>query len=246
MGSFKKNKKIKEKMRTTIIISILITVILIFSLNSAAIIIKGTTYDIGLDLLENSFVEINTKPQQKIVAKQGTYIFEVPKGNYTITAKNKALSTSEQITISNDQGEYMLDLILLPELDQDFLEEIDQTEVQNYEEYLIEEKKDHKLMISIIFAGAILIIIISYLAIRKKQKAEIKKAKKTKIKELMQDDKEKVINFLKKQGGRALQKDIRREMAVSEAKISLLIDELVMKKIVEKIKKGRGNIIILK
>jgi uncharacterized membrane protein len=57
---------------------------------------------------------------------------------------------------------------------------------------------------------------------------------------------DKILQALKKQGGRATQKDIRKEIPLSEAKISLMIAELEHKGKVEKIKKGRGNIIILK
>jgi len=55
-----------------------------------------------------------------------------------------------------------------------------------------------------------------------------------------------VIEFIKTQEGRTTQKDIRKQFPLSEAKISLMIADLENRKIVEKIKKGRGNIIILK
>ena len=52
--------------------------------------------------------------------------------------------------------------------------------------------------------------------------------------------------MIRKEGGRATQKDIRKQIPLSEAKISLMLAELEHKGVVEKIKKGRGNIIILK
>ena len=55
----------------------------------------------------------------------------------------------------------------------------------------------------------------------------------------------KIVDILKKEGGRATQKDIRKEAPLSEAKISLMIAELEHKGIIKKIKKGRGNIIVL-
>ena len=65
--------------------------------------------------------------------------------------------------------------------------------------------------------------------------------------ELHQDaDIAKLIEFLKKEGGRTTQKDIRNEIPLSEAKISLMISELEHKGIIDKVKKGRGNIILLK
>ena len=59
-------------------------------------------------------------------------------------------------------------------------------------------------------------------------------------------DLENLIEFIKKQEGRTTQKDIRNNFPHSEAKISLMIAELEDKEIVKKLKKGRGNIIILK
>src|SRR3989338_9800340 len=59
-------------------------------------------------------------------------------------------------------------------------------------------------------------------------------------------DLENLIEFIKKQEGRTTQKDIRNNFTHSEAKISLMIAELEDKEIVKKLKKGRGNIIILK
>ena len=60
------------------------------------------------------------------------------------------------------------------------------------------------------------------------------------------NDLEDIIKIIKIEGGRTTQKHIRKQIPLSEAKISLMIDELEHKGIIEKIKKGRGNIIILK
>ena len=54
------------------------------------------------------------------------------------------------------------------------------------------------------------------------------------------------VDLIKKEGGRISQKDLRKQIPLSEAKISLMIAELESKGVIDKIKKGRGNIIILK
>ena len=54
-----------------------------------------------------------------------------------------------------------------------------------------------------------------------------------------------ILDILKQEGGRATQKEIRKHIPLSEAKISLMIAELEAKGKVKKVKKGRGNIIIL-
>ena len=72
------------------------------------------------------------------------------------------------------------------------------------------------------------------------KKEEIKEEKET-INDLNQ-----IIKIIKDEGGRATQKEIRKKIPLSEAKISLMIAELEHEGKVKKIKKGRGNIIILK
>lgn len=56
---------------------------------------------------------------------------------------------------------------------------------------------------------------------------------------------EQITEFIKEEHGRVNQKDIRKQFPMSEAKISLIIKELEAKGFVQKIKKGKGNIIIL-
>ncbi len=60
------------------------------------------------------------------------------------------------------------------------------------------------------------------------------------------DDLQSIISFIEKEGGRTTQKELRKHFPYSEAKISLMLAELEHKNTLEKIKKGRGNIIILK
>lgn len=119
------------------------------------------------------------------------------------------------------------------------------------------------------------VLIYAYYWRRKKEKEELKEINKglqqakqlakehppdEKVKEVLRamEDKERlekedklasdteiILEILKKEGGRATQKEIRKHIPLSEAKISLMIAELEHQKKVKKVKKGRGNIIIL-
>ncbi|MHC1582167.1 MAG: helix-turn-helix transcriptional regulator [Candidatus Syntropharchaeia archaeon] len=62
--------------------------------------------------------------------------------------------------------------------------------------------------------------------------------------ELPEDLKE-VISIIQQNGGRITQKELRKKLSLSEAKISLMITDLENRGLVTKIKKGRGNVIIL-
>jgi len=54
-----------------------------------------------------------------------------------------------------------------------------------------------------------------------------------------------IVEFISNEGGRTTQTEIRNKFPSSEAKISLMITELEHKGIVKRIKKGRGNVIVL-
>ena len=77
-----------------------------------------------------------------------------------------------------------------------------------------------------------------------------KKPKNLRVDDVREDnvdpDLKTVLDIIKKEGGRITQKELRKQIPLSEAKISLMISELEHKKIVQKVKKGRGNILILK
>ena len=63
---------------------------------------------------------------------------------------------------------------------------------------------------------------------------------------MIDGDLKKIMRLLRKNKGRLTQKEIRKEFPLSEAKISLMIAELESLGKIKKIKKGRGNIIVLK
>lgn len=201
--------------------------------------IHGTVYDEGLEVVKDSIVEVDSTPQQREVAKDGTYSFTLPQGDYTITVKSDSLTAEEKIVIDKD-GDYVLDLFLFPNFEQED-ELAQETGGINIEDEYFQE--DNKTMFAIIGLAIFLIIAGIVLYFLKKKKSKIKVG----IEDVVEDDEtEKYLEFIKKHGGRTTQKDIRKNFPMSEAKISLVITELEHKGKVEKIKKGRGNVIILK
>lgn len=61
----------------------------------------------------------------------------------------------------------------------------------------------------------------------------------------MPDDLKEVVHIIEKNGGRITQLDLRKALPYSEAKVSLMITDLESRGIIKKVKKGRGNVIIL-
>jgi len=198
--------------------------------------IYGTVYDFGLNKAYNAVVEINSSPSQKIVANAGTYAFSVSPGIYKIAAEKGDEFTEEVIEIS--EGRFVRDLILLPDLDEDLLE--DEEEIPPIDETLdiIAQKPTYQWILwLVVFA------VLGYI-VWKVSQAPTKVVEK-KIKEIVvSSDLERLIKFIEKHNGRVLQKDLRKEFPYSEAKISLMVDELEAKGVVKRVKKGRGNIII--
>jgi uncharacterized membrane protein len=63
---------------------------------------------------------------------------------------------------------------------------------------------------------------------------------------LLPADLQEVMDIIRGQGGRITQKDLRSKLKYSEGKVSLMIADLERRDLLEKFKRGRGNVIILK
>lgn len=220
-------------------------VFILLAVFTSAATIYGSVYDLSLKKVNNALVEINTTPRQLIVAKNGSYSFNVGNGVYGIKSqvvqKNTVLAfVQENITIKQD-GSYILDLILFPDVEEG-VEDISLDVNGN----VIESRKSNILIGTVILI--FIIGIASFLYFKKMKNPKEGKKEVIEKKEDAHDDGnlEHIIKIIKQEGGRATQKDIRKQIPLSEAKISLMIAELEHKGVVEKIKKGRGNIIILK
>ncbi len=231
--------------------------LLVFPLVSAAML-KGSIYNSNLDLENNVLVEINSTPVQKFLAKEGNYEFNVPLGKYTLTARKGLLDVREDTTIVSD-GIFVVDLFLLP----DFSTE-DELWGEASEQLVDDQTLSTSSLKSEWWRYLLVIIILGLLGwryakmrrkygplnrFRKEMKVEHVKTMEQHKQDIAEEPGylDEVLEIIKKNDGRVTQKQIRREMLhLSEAKISLIITELEHKGVVEKIKKGRGNVVVLK
>jgi uncharacterized membrane protein len=200
-----------------------------------------------LEPINGVIVEINTTPVQKKVTENGSYIFDsVPPGNYTIRAVYKTekeyLYAEENITIVTE-GRYVIDLILFPEINIPDIQDIEMVEfdigdVGGWNYFIL-------IPIPVIIAFAVLLI---YL--RRSRVDEIEFQEEPDLEangiESLPDDLREVVEILIRNDGRISQRDLRKKIGCSEAKMSLMVADLERRGIVEKVKKGRGNIIFLK
>tara|TARA_Y100000034_G_C6895023_1_gene412467 strand:- start:1601 stop:2230 length:630 start_codon:yes stop_codon:yes gene_type:complete len=204
----------------------LVILVLVLIPSVSAAIIQGKVYDLELNRLDNVIVEINTVPGQRIISQQGEYFFNAPEGEYIITARavidEVVYLTNESISIIDD-GEYIIDLFLFPELGN----------VPDLDVDLDDNKKSPIAYI----VGFILVALVLFFAFRLGKNKDIK---------IDDDDSlNSVYNLIKKEK-RTTQKEIRKRSSLSEAKISLIITQLEEEGKIQKIRKGRSNIIILK
>lgn len=245
---------------------VLLVVLLIPS--SLAATISGTLYDYSLEELPDVIVTIDSIPPQKYIVKDGSYHFTIGFGIYKLEAKHYEdnilkESALEEIVIDKE-GDYIVDLILLPSLDEE--QKLIQDFPVNFDPY--EEKKTPVKILFALVSFLLLVVIIYYIKRAERDIEAEKQAPTEEIEEKIQEQKthseknkkiEKEADYepegdkyfqqilvMIKEHKRITQKEIRKDIPLSEAKVSLIITEMESKGLVQKIKKGRGNIIVWK
>ncbi|MEM2890715.1 MAG: hypothetical protein QW358_05210 [Candidatus Hadarchaeum sp.] len=212
--------------------------------------VHGTVYYwYNLEPLRNAIVEVNSTPVQVYVAKNGEYSFNLPPGNYVITARyyrdNVLLYYAEENLTILGGGEYIVDLIAFPLFED--IEIADETDLVPS----IETPESEGFWIIFAAIGAAVFIsavgVFYYLKKRRKRLPEPKAepARET-IKYVgLPADLQEILDKVKEAGGRITQLELRDKLPYSEAKVSLMLTDLENRGLIRRIKKGRGNVIIL-
>lgn len=228
--------------------------------------VHGAVYDWEtFKLLENTIVEVNSTPPQSQLAKYGLYSFDLPMGIYILKASyyenGELVSYREETLNITDEGDYLLDMLLLPAYPDSNLNDSDfpkTTTVPN--EAPLFQDQDSKSTIFLIVTGSLLIAgAIVFLVLKKRQssqngdlKTSFYEADYSSSENTTDDgvslpqDLQQVVRIIKANGGRITQRELRSKINYSEAKVSLMVSDLENRGIIEKFKKGRGNIIVLK
>ncbi len=228
--------------------SALAAVVLIFFSSQTAIGLEnmarvhGGVYDwYTLELLPNAIVEVNTTPVQKIVATDGTYSFDLPSGDYVIKAvyyEGRLLYGEENITIVSP-GDFVLDIVMFPPVDENVFDN------DIFDDWNFPEAKVDYGWIYLVAASMGVLMAFVFLFRRKSRKAKTREPPSSfKVVELPKDLKE-VLDVVIQNGGRITQKELRKKLPYSEAKVSLMVADLEDRGLLRKIKKGRGNILVV-
>jgi len=232
--------------------------------------IHGAVYEwYTFEPLENVIIEVNSTPPQSIVARYGVYSFNLAPGNYLITARyyqNNTLASSADETITiTENGDYVLDLLLFPAYDEEFLNETEFSEItETFDEgsKIIEEDTDSGMLYLVIVISIFVIAVFAVYTFKTKSREkedmaeeaaparpeegeneEISETVLTEDISPLASDLQEVLDIIIAGGGRITQKELRSKLKYSEAKVSLMVSDLENRGLIEKFKKGRGNII---
>ncbi|MFN4132895.1 MAG: hypothetical protein ACK4GQ_00770 [Candidatus Hadarchaeales archaeon] len=197
-------------------------------------------YWFTLEPMPGAIVTISTTPEQRMVAENGDYSFDVPLGVYEIKAEYFLRGTliyedSENVEVLAP-GDYRLDFLLFP-----VSEELDIYENIAPE---VEVGEGDGLVFLIAVGGVVVLILAVFLAVKRRRKTPALQPASVKVVGLPEDLQE-IVNLLRESGGRMNQVELRRKLPYSEAKVSLMLSDLEDRKIIRKVRKGRANIIIL-
>ncbi|WP_160174922.1 helix-turn-helix transcriptional regulator [Methanococcoides methylutens] len=227
--------------------------------NSSATV-HGATYEWNtFELLENTIISVNSTPSQSVVAKYGVYSFDLNPGSYTIKAEyfqnDTLVYISEEDIVITDEGNYIIDLLLYPAYSEGLITEDDLAEIAPIEESSTDSEKTNQSSIgtySIAFILLALMAVGAYSFLHKKKGTDHVTYQPEVIVEPEEENEEfpsdlqEVLDIIIANEGRITQKDLRSKIRYSEGKVSLMLSELEAKGYVEKFRKGRGNVIILK
>lgn len=253
------NVRIIHRAALIFLIILMLTLPLVHAVETSTV--HGTIYKINsYELVDNAIVQVNSTPFQSYTAKNGSYSFNLTPGNYSINAsyyKNERLVAYKEETIKiKASGDYLVDIIIVPLSNSTDVADIISS-IRN--DPFIVTKDATTMGVAIltiiailIFAGTIILFIIhrgKFINNNENTSSEENSNFPTRYVsegEPLPSDLQEVMDILVAHGGRISQRDLRHKMKYSEAKVSLMVSELENRGLIEKFKKGRGNILIIK
>jgi uncharacterized membrane protein len=219
--------------------------------------VHGTFYDLWtFTPLGNVVIEVysDSTLRMQTISADGTYSLSLSPGNYTIMGKHYygslLISDAQENVTLQPNDNITLDFIMFPTFD----ENVEENALsENYDNAIYQEEAEEGTewwpVVGVALIPALVGAIVAYYysKILPKKRLGAKKvegAPSIKVVGLPDDLKE-VMDVIRESGGRINQVELRQKLPYSEAKVSLMVADLENRGLVRKIKKGRGNIIVL-
>ena len=247
-----------------------LALLVLFISSANASVISGTVYSAEtLEPMADSIVSIDSVPRQLLVAKDGAYSFSVGPGTFKFEAKffeNSELALeAEETVLVQKEGNYRVDLILFPvlESDENLLDYLNGGELGEPPAIDLGELEEQSILQNPLMLAAVIVVAVIaaglvFYSLKKRGQGKAK-GKETlsaitkeetavppQSKAELDEKAKEVLAALGEAGGRANQKDLIDKVGFGEAYLSLVLTELEHEGLVKKIKKGRGNVIILR
>lgn len=231
------------------VLLVAITLILL-ACNAEAATIEGYVYSWeNFEPLKDVIITINTTPQQRIVSQDGSYSFQVTPGVYEIQAYhyNDITLYANETVVVKEEGTYRIDLLAVP-LIEEIEKNLNESLNIDFELENAQNVKENGTSYNYYILTAIVTVLAfsAFIYIRIMRKSVRYEEKTDSRTEDIPEDLMELIEIIRRNGGRITQKELKKKTGYSDAKISLMISDLERRGIVEKVKKGRGNVIFLK
>lgn len=216
----------------------------------SAATIYGEVYNSNdFETISPVVLKITGPVSTQIIVRSGNYSIDLPPGAYTIAGfyyENSTLiyRSYDKINITEQDANIHFDIVLFePDEFDIFYSSIEPPEV-DYQN--IKESVGFSIigLLPYLLVIVAVIVAVAFYLFNKKITSDSKPQAKEEPEEIDEEER-KLLLLLEANEGRALQRDLRKELGFSEAKMSLLVDSLESRGFLKRIKKGRGNIIKL-
>jgi uncharacterized membrane protein len=205
--------------------------------------VHGTIYDFwDFQPMENVWIEVYSDSALRYrELHHETYTLSLPPGAYVLKGKHYSgavlIYDTEENIVLRENDNLLLDLIMFPAFEENDIPEILLPDIE-------EEGVETNLWVGVgvLLGIAVAAVAIGYYATKRKPAAII--TRPAKVVGLPADLQE-IVDLIRANGGRMNQVELRKKLPYSEAKVSLMLSDLEDRGIIRRIKRGRGNIIVL-
>lgn len=223
----------------------------------SAVLVEGEVISANtFDLVPDAVVKLSGPTTVQQVAENGTFSFDVPEGDYELSAyqydgSTVSLFAKESLHVGTEKIWFVAVLFPPSEFEEELLPLMEEPEGVEVPE---QPQQDPLLLYIVILLLLVILAFLAFLFLRSGKPKEYPKGpfpgaeEATKppsaspAKEL-DDEERRVLQILEESEGMRTQKELREILNCTDAKMSLLLSSLEARGLVKRIKRGRENIV---